>query len=242
MKQPIPFLVILLLASLACNKDDNPLQPGGQTPFFFGSVVNANGAAVESVGVHFIPHLDPSPFTREQANAGDLLVVSETNPTTTIAFDLPADGIVTLILYRYGSNDLIDTLLNHEPMFAGTNEAALNARALTNGIYYYRLFVNDTLHFTGNILLIAFFRNDSAAIASVEPLRITNHMGQFTLPYAVFGVGLKFAHMTAASVMDTITVVDSLDLVLYKPGFKVLIQGMKIDTTQTFVGTFTLHP
>lgn len=226
---------------MSCHKD-NPVQVDERTPALYGTVINTSGVAVESVGVHFIPHFDKTIFPFSQSKASQIITVSHTNPTTTIEFAIPTDGIVTLILYRYGSNDLIDTLLDHEQMLAGVNGIDFDASLLTNGTYYFRLFFNGSLLDERRMLLVAFINNDTSIIAHSNPLCSTSHLGQFTVPYSVFGIGLKFIRtIDGPTPVDTITIVDSIDLVLFKPGYKTFIQGMKIDTTKAFVGSFTLQ-
>jgi hypothetical protein len=240
MKQLLFFLPIMFIISLSCH-NDNPVGSKELKPAFYGTVVNASGVAVESVGVHFIPHLNPPLFALSESKTTPVVTISHTNPITSIAFNLPIDGIVTLILYRYGSNDLIDTLLDHVPLAAGTNEVDFDASAMTNGTYYFRIFFNDTLLDERRMLLVAFINNDTSIIAHSNPFCSTNHLGQFTLPYSVLGIGLQFINVTSPFPPDTITIVDSIDIVLFKSGYKTFIQGMKIDTAKAFVRSFTLQ-
>ncbi|MBI1803688.1 MAG: T9SS type A sorting domain-containing protein [Ignavibacteriae bacterium] len=64
------------------------------------------------------------------------------NPTTTIDFTLPAEGIVTLKVYNLLGQE-VATLLNHEQMDEGDQTVDFDASALSSGVYYYRLILND---------------------------------------------------------------------------------------------------
>ncbi len=64
------------------------------------------------------------------------------NPTTTIQFDLPKDGFVTLKVFNILGQE-VATLLNREQMTEGTNEVQFDGSRLASGVYFYRLTVND---------------------------------------------------------------------------------------------------
>ncbi|MDZ7288577.1 MAG: family 10 glycosylhydrolase [candidate division KSB1 bacterium] len=59
------------------------------------------------------------------------------NPITKIAFDLPAAGLVQLVIYDFLGREVM-TLLNAQKA-AGRHEVQLDASALPSGLYYYRL-------------------------------------------------------------------------------------------------------
>ncbi len=63
------------------------------------------------------------------------------NPTTTIKFDLPADGIITLEIYDILGRK-ISTLIN-EHRQAGSYEQVFDASSLSSGVYVYKLQVID---------------------------------------------------------------------------------------------------
>ena len=65
------------------------------------------------------------------------------NPQTTIAFDLPNEGVVSLRVYDVGGR-LINTLLSNEPASLGRNEVVwrgrdADGRVVPAGVYFYRL-------------------------------------------------------------------------------------------------------
>ena len=64
------------------------------------------------------------------------------NPTTTIEFNLNQDALVTVKVYNTIGQE-IATLVNNEEFNEGENSIEFDASALSSGVYYYRLIVND---------------------------------------------------------------------------------------------------
>jgi len=64
------------------------------------------------------------------------------NPVTTIEFDLPEDAFVTLKIYNVLGQE-VATLIDREEFTEGNNSVEFDASALSSGVYYYRLIVND---------------------------------------------------------------------------------------------------
>jgi parallel beta-helix repeat protein len=62
------------------------------------------------------------------------------NPTTTIQFDLPEDGLVTLKIFNVLGQE-VKTLIEREMMGSGTEEIEFQAENLTSGVYFYRISV-----------------------------------------------------------------------------------------------------
>ncbi|MCB0727301.1 MAG: T9SS type A sorting domain-containing protein [Ignavibacteriae bacterium] len=59
------------------------------------------------------------------------------NPSTTINFDMPTDGYVSLKVYNTSGKEVAD--LVNETRSAGYHTIVFNAAALSSGVYYYRL-------------------------------------------------------------------------------------------------------
>ncbi|MCI0472974.1 MAG: T9SS type A sorting domain-containing protein, partial [Ignavibacteria bacterium] len=68
------------------------------------------------------------------------------NPTTKIAFDLPRDAKVKLIIYDILGREL-KTLINNEFKSAGKYISEFNGSSLASGIYFARILVNDGKEF-----------------------------------------------------------------------------------------------
>jgi hypothetical protein len=64
------------------------------------------------------------------------------NPATTIAFDLPEAGVVTLKIYDLLGRD-VATIAENEPMDEGYQEYLFDASSFASGVYLYRIDVND---------------------------------------------------------------------------------------------------
>jgi hypothetical protein len=60
------------------------------------------------------------------------------NPSTTIQFDLPEPGVVTLRVYDLLGREMME-ILDHRPFGAGTHVAELDATKLASGIYFYQI-------------------------------------------------------------------------------------------------------
>jgi hypothetical protein len=63
------------------------------------------------------------------------------NPTTTIQFDLPEDGLVTLKVFNVLGQE-VKTLIEREMMGSGKMEIEFLADNLTSGVYFYRISVD----------------------------------------------------------------------------------------------------
>ena len=73
------------------------------------------------------------------------------NPTTTIKFQIPKDGSVTLKIYDILGAE-VATLVNEEKI-AGRYEVNFDASRLASGVYIYRLSVNDFVNVKKMVLL-----------------------------------------------------------------------------------------
>lgn len=65
------------------------------------------------------------------------------NPTTTIEFNMPADGFATLKVYNMLGQE-VATILDHESVTEGVERVDFNAGKLASGVYFYRL-VTETV-------------------------------------------------------------------------------------------------
>jgi hypothetical protein len=70
------------------------------------------------------------------------------NPTTKIAFDLPKDARVKLVIYDILGRE-VRTLINNEFRTAGKYISEFNGSQLASGIYFARILVNDGKEFVG---------------------------------------------------------------------------------------------
>lgn len=73
------------------------------------------------------------------------------NPVTSISYQLPSSGNVTLKIYDVLGNEIKALIDEYKP--AGRYTINFNASALASGIYFYRLKVNN-YSFTKKLILI----------------------------------------------------------------------------------------
>ena len=91
----------------------------------FASLIYDPGEPINPVADYKLYHNYPNPF----------------NPTTTIRYELPQDGIVTIKLYDILGQE-VTTILN-EFKKADRYEVKFDAGGLASGVYIYRMKVND---------------------------------------------------------------------------------------------------
>jgi hypothetical protein len=87
------------------------------------------------------PRTDPKPFSGQYEPEHYALqqnYPNPFNPTTTIAYDLVDDAIVTLKIYNMLGQE-IATLVDNEVIEAGENEVDFDAAGMPSGVYFYRL-------------------------------------------------------------------------------------------------------
>ena len=84
-------------------------------------IINTNGIAI----TYNLSQNFPNPF----------------NPTTTMKFSIPKDGLVKLVVYDVLGKE-VATLLNDEQT-KGTYEVTFDATKLNSGVYFYKLSTND---------------------------------------------------------------------------------------------------
>jgi hypothetical protein len=65
------------------------------------------------------------------------------NPTTSIRFDLPVEGIVTIKVYDLLDRELA-VLVNRERVTSGSHSVEFRGDNLPSGVYFYRISVETT--------------------------------------------------------------------------------------------------
>jgi len=73
------------------------------------------------------------------------------NPNTTIQFEIPQDGLVTLKIYNILGAE-VTTLVNEEKS-GGRYEVNFNASSLSSGVFFYKIQVNDFIDMKKMILM-----------------------------------------------------------------------------------------
>jgi hypothetical protein len=99
-----------------------------------------------------VPYLHPTPGAVPEnvvsppvvwANIPEAYVLHQNypnpfNPTTKITFELVNPAVVTLKIYNVLGQE-VATLVDHQQMEEGSQEAVFNASSLASGVYFYRI-------------------------------------------------------------------------------------------------------
>jgi hypothetical protein len=115
--------------------------------------------AVSIRGLFVIDFDDPSHVGSESVSSSELFFLMQNypnpfNPTTTISYQIPEKGFVTLKVYDVLGNE-VATLVNEESATggAGSYEVEFNATGLPSGIYFYQLRTGEFIETKKMILL-----------------------------------------------------------------------------------------
>jgi hypothetical protein len=109
----------------------------GNAGYSLGNIVNDNTTLAKKnyQAINFTGSEIPITYSLEQNYPNPF------NPATTIRYQLPKDGMVTLKIYDILGAEVL-TLVNEEKI-AGKYEVNFDASRLASGVYIYRLNVND---------------------------------------------------------------------------------------------------
>lgn len=112
--------------------------------------VNGDGIATSAdrwnFGNKFVIHVvdQPSSVGNDDMIANNFILEQNYpnpfNPATSISFNLPSDGYVSLKVYDVTGKEIIE--LMNEYRYAGNNQVQFNANDLTSGVYFYTLIFN----------------------------------------------------------------------------------------------------
>jgi hypothetical protein len=233
----ILFPILAVFIFLSCHGDGTtgPNSIKTWTPDFFGSVYDNQGLPVANVGVHFIPH-----FTCGWNQYG----LAKTTPTTIIEFALVKPGVVTLVVYRYGTDELIATLVDHQMMDEGMHGVSFDASLQTNGIYYYVLTEDGVVLGSRSMLFLpAPTKAYASQLIGTTGVAVTDADGKFNLPHSVFGIGTTYTRTNGdGAPLESFSILDTIDLILIKPGYQLFVQEVVVDTLHNTNGTYRLVP
>ena len=219
------FIISFLFISLNCHKD-NPITVDSKPVTFNGKVVDSFGNNLSGVGVHYIFDL----VHKKTEN------LQNTNPSTVIRFTIPESGPVRVTICRWYTRDSLDTIVD-EQRESGTYSISIDNLNLTNGIYIAQVFTTKT--FSEQVFLIS---NSSVSdVISKNPLTKTDTSGGFSLYPGVFGIGMPIVKQLPDGITyDTTYVSSTIQLVLYKSGYKTLTKEITVDATKDYNLTYIL--
>jgi hypothetical protein len=221
------FILLLSLVSLYCKREDNIVLPEDLPPFLYGKVTDNQGNLLEDVAIHYI----------YKTVASSLNKSLKICPTTQITFSIPKRANVSLKIYRWYTMDLIATLVDTIKE-AGYYAIPFDVTKITNGCYIYRLLIDSTVTEKHMWLL----ETDIQSLINATPLTKSNSTGQFSLPLEIFGIGMQtLTSGSSPTDIDTVYISHSIQLVLYKNGYRTLVSPMTIDPTKGIRETFKLE-
>jgi hypothetical protein len=197
--------------------------------FLEGTVVDRQQRPVSGAAIHFL-------FTQSFINFSKTQSPAKAMPSSTISFGIPADGYVSLRIYRLGTRELVAVMVD-STLRAGRHTISANISPLTNGIYVYQLVA-------GNIYqehLMMLLNNDLSTLTAATPLTTTNNEGRFRIPQSVFGLDETFS-VTSEKGPDIIgqARIDSIGIVIHCAG-ETQVQWMRINKQSNMYVTFTLQ-
>ncbi len=223
------FLIVafcIAFGFLGAGCKDNGADPNG-VPYFHGQVVDDQGCPIQGVGVHYLFDLLPSELSKG----------NNTLPSTTIHYELPRAGHVTLKILRWYTREFIATLIDTQQN-AGVYQVSFDVSHVTNGIYIYRLSI-DTAVTEKRMLLL---NTVIAELVQARPLVTSDARGQVTIANGQFGFGVPFIHTsTSGNILDTTYISPAIQMVLYKEGYQTLVQPISIDPSREMSVNFVLR-
>lgn len=197
-----------------CGGYDHPATPTVQSPGFYGTVKDQNGAVISNVNVYY------NFYCRSFAKSSD------PKGTFVIQFSLSESSHVSLTLFKLGAKDTTANIIDGYRS-VGEHSVGYDLSHLPNAIYTFYLITSQTYSRIDYIHQAY----DYNVLFNTGPLTTTRTNGTFTLRYDSLGVNRSFGSRY---------VTDSIDIILYKPGYQVLKTGFTMDSTRAANHTFVL--
>jgi len=219
------FIIVTVISSLCCKKDNNPVTIENSQQVLSGKVIDSQGNAVEGVGIHYIYSFSSSKLGKIQKPC----------PSTQISYSIPKRCFVTLKIFRWFTRDTIETIIQ-DTLNSGNYNVSINMNKYTNGLYIYRL----TYDTTTIEKYMSMLNLDISSLVNANPLCKSNSNRQFNIPYGLLGFNVPLLHTSESSptIIDTAYISHSIQLVLSKSGYKTIVQTLFIDTTKEMSQTF----
>lgn len=219
-------VVSFVFIALNCHKDD-AVSVENKPITFSGKVVDSSGVSISGVGVHYIFDLVHKKMES----------IQNTNPSTIIKFTIPESGPVRVTIIRWYSRDSIETVVD-EQREKGTYSVSIDNLMLTNGFYIAQLFTTST--FSEQVFLIS--NNSASDLTAKNPLAKTDSSGTFSFSPGVFAIGMPVVTLFSDGITyDTTYVSNTIQLVLYKSGYKTLTKSITVDGSKDYNQTYILE-
>jgi len=228
-------LVVSIVFIIGCKNDlvATVIVPNANHELY-GNVVDEAGNPVEGVNVHYIFSF---PYERLEINRNQILLNSEAvPPSTIISFDIPTRQKVTVTILRWFTRDTI-TVLFDDTLNVGNHVITLNSQTMTNGLYIYQI-KTDTEVIEKRMIYLDL---DVSRLITTNPLVKSNSAGSFVLPYGLLGFGISFDRVSSdGTPLPPIEISDTIQIVLFKPGYGTLIKEVTIPHNTSPRETFIL--
>lgn len=211
------FFLFSILFLSDCNK--GPVEVEDKDPGFYAKVVDSNNNPVAGVNLHYIFYVGSNIVSRN----------------TVFSYILQSSDTITIKIFDSFNNE-VATLLDKQYQPSGNHAYNYNASNITNGIYLCSI-NGSTID-----LNIQFFvlTDDFDQLLPLHPFKNTDSSGDLDISYSEFGIGNHFTYQTGSNQIE-LTVADSITVVLFKEGYRTLIQNINFDTNSAFETTFHLE-
>ncbi len=143
--QVVFLLIVIMCITFSCS--DSPTDSNGKNYFYEIpppeptipyqlkiKVKNSIGLPMDGVGIHML--YNENNFVIRSAK------IHKPNPSTTIGFSISTSGFVSVKIYRFGTKELIATLVN-DSLSAGTHNIVFDASKIANGVYVYTVSTHE---------------------------------------------------------------------------------------------------
>lgn len=157
-------------------------------------------------------------------------------PSTIISFEIPTRQKVTITILRWFTRDTI-TVLFDDTLIVGNHVFTLNSQTMTNGLYIYQI-KTDTKVIEKRMIYLEL---DVSRLITTNPLVKSNSTGSFVLPFGLLGFGISFERVSPdGTPLPPYEISRTIQMVLYKPGYKTTIKDVTIPHNSSLKETFLL--
>jgi hypothetical protein len=214
-------LIFFLLNILLLNSCDDGIVSTEEKPAgLYAKIIDINNNPLYDVDMHYIFYLGVDIISRNWS----------------FRYTLANADSVTIRIYDCFNNEVV-TLLKNYPQHTGNYSIFYNADSITNGIYFCTI-TGNTINQNHKFFIL----NDNIdELKMLPPFKKSNASGNIQVTYSAMGIGNHFTYDTGSNQLS-LTVSDSVKIILSKNGYKIFSESVKFDTTKVLEKTFKLLP